>query len=173
MLFILLSVIEQSRLKISDISCGYSYVHAATPIANCSAMVIVIGLMIVLANSCTTFLFLQRLRAVYADNKWVQGAYCFLWVATVGVMTTTVYGAKAIHIPGTGYCIYSKVERYMGAAGFMSSFFDTAVFFGISYKIASSHSNIDVGISWDTLISGRALPRLSRSILQGGQQYYL
>lgn len=136
-------------------------------------MVIVIGLMIVFGNSCTMFLFLQRLRAVYADTKWVQAVYCFLYIAAVGVMTVVVYGAHAVHIPGTGYCIYSKVEQYMGASAFMASFFDTSVFIGISYKIASSHSDLDVGVSWDTLVSGRALPRLSRAVLQGGQQYYL
>jgi hypothetical protein len=129
--------------------------------------------MVVFTTMSTAFLFLQRLRAVYADNRWVQAAFCFLWVVTSGVMTVVVYGQQSSYIPGTAYCVYSNVEQYMSAAVFVASFYDVAVFVVISYKIASSYSNLDAGISWDTLISGRALPRLSRSILQGGQQYYL
>ncbi|KAF5353992.1 hypothetical protein D9756_007076 [Leucocoprinus leucothites] len=156
LLFILLSVIEQTHT-----------------VANCSGMAIAIGVMIVIGTSSTAFLFLQRVRAVYGDNRWVQIVFSFLWLATSGVMTVVIYSQQATHIPGTEYCFYSHVEQYMSAAAMMSGFYDTLVFFAISYKIASSHSNLDDGITWDTLISGRALPRLSRSILRGGQQYYL
>lgn len=88
-------------------------------------------------------------------------------------MTVTIYGAQLGHIPGTGYCMYIEVHLYMSAAGLMLAIFDTVVFVAISYKIAVLHSDPSNGVIWDTLISGRALPRLSRAILQGGQQYYL
>lgn len=56
--------------------------------------------------------------------------------------------------------------------------YDTAIFFCISYRIATNHETTPDGkplgtISWGNIISGRALPRLSRAVLKGGQQYYL
>lgn len=145
----------------------------AVPLENCNGIIASIGVACLLAMLSSSFLFLQRLRAVYAQNHWVQAIFFTLWLASNGLMTTTIYGAKSAHVPGTGHCVYSHVERYISAAGFMSASFDTAVFLAISYKIATEHSGSDVGVAWDTVISGRALPRLSRSVLQGGQQYYL
>ncbi|KAF9447365.1 hypothetical protein P691DRAFT_760851 [Macrolepiota fuliginosa MF-IS2] len=142
-------------------------------VKNCGAMVIGIGIVCVLTTTCASFLFLQRLRAVYARHKWIQGAFTLLWLASSGFMSTTSFGVKSERIPGTEFCVYSGVNRYIAVAGFGVFFFDTLVFAAISYKIASSHSTLDVGVSWDTVVSGRALPRLSRAVLQGGQQYYL
>jgi hypothetical protein len=76
--------------------------------------------------------------------------------------------------------------------------FDTCVFLAISYKLAQTivirNRVVDLELErgedgsgddtnttsttagwawWSRIISGRALPRLSRAILQGGQQYYL
>lgn len=65
------------------------------------------------------------------------------------------------------------VHGYVAAVGLVSAFFDTAVFVAVSYKISVSHSGLSLGVAWDTVVSGRALPRLSRAVLQGGQQYYL
>lgn len=96
-----------------------------------------------------------------------------MWLAANGLMTTTIYAAELGHIPGTGYCIYTQVQQYDSAPGFMLAIFDTAVFVAISYKVAILHSDPGTGVTWDTVISGRALPRLSKAVLQGGQQYYL
>lgn len=132
-----------------------------------------LGATCMFTNLTASFLFLQRLRAVYARKYWVQWVFFVLWLAANGLMTTTIYGALLGHIPGTKYCIYVKVHQYMSAPGFMVAFFDTAVFVAISYKISVLHSEPGTGITWDTLISGRALPQLSKAVLQGGQQYYL
>jgi hypothetical protein len=103
----------------------------------------------------------------------VKIVFFVLWLGANGLMTTSIYGAQFGHIPGTGYCTYLAVHQYVSAAGFTLVFFDTAVFVATSYKMAISHIGSSIGISWDTIISGRALPRLSRAVLQGGQQYFL
>jgi hypothetical protein len=88
-------------------------------------------------------------------------------------MTTTAFGVRLEPVPGTRYCIYTVVQQYMSAAGFVWFLFDGLVFLAVSYKIATSYSSTEDGLSWNTIVSGRALPRLSRAILQGGQQYFL
>jgi len=85
-----------------------------------------------------------------------------------------VYGVRGSHIPGNSHCTDSRTGRYVLAGAFGPIFFDTLVFLAISFKVArSSNTTQDARVSWDTLASGKALPRLSRAVLQGGQQYYL
>jgi hypothetical protein len=96
-----------------------------------------------------------------------------LWLIEDGLGVTVPLGVRAANIPGTKYCIDSEPRRYVIAGGFIPVVFDTFVLLAISYKIGTSHSTQDLRVSWSTLVSGRALPRLSRAILQGGQQYYL
>jgi hypothetical protein len=88
-------------------------------------------------------------------------------------MAITVVDTRSMHIPGTQYCTFTVVGKSLLTNGIVFVTFDTFVFLAISYKIASSHSDAEAGITWAAAVSGKALPRLSRSVLQGGQQYYL
>ncbi|KAF5354271.1 hypothetical protein D9756_007040 [Leucocoprinus leucothites] len=147
------------------------------PIPDCHAMAISVAITIILAMTTTSFLFLQRVRALYTENSVVRLAFTLLWLAVSIVVSITVtIGVGAAHVPGTQYCHYLVVDRYTATAGFSWLFFDTLVFLAVSYWIISSHSglNADVGpaISWVTFAKGQALPKLSRAVLQGGQQYY-
>lgn len=121
----------------------------------------------------SSFLFLRRVQAVYSHNCWVKRIFFALWVVDGGLEVTVPLGVRAVHIPGTTYCIDSQPEHYVIAGGLAPVVFDTLVFLAISYKIGTSRNTNDARVSWSTLISGKALPRLSRAILQGGQQYYL
>jgi hypothetical protein len=103
----------------------------------------------------------------------VKIVFFVIWFSINSLMTTAIYGAQFGHIPGTGYCTYVEVHPYVSIAGFSLAFFDTAIFVATSYKMAISHNDSHVGISWDTVVSGRALPGLSRAVLQGGQRYFL
>lgn len=55
----------------------------------------------------------------------------------------------------------------------MPPIFDGLVFVFISYRIATTHANDDDHSHWRTFVSGKALPRLSKALLQSGQQYFL
>ncbi|KXN83153.1 hypothetical protein AN958_01766 [Leucoagaricus sp. SymC.cos] len=150
-----------------------SVLAKAMPLDNCNPMFIAIGCCCIASISSSSFLFLRRVQAVWANNRWVKGIFFVLWLIDGGLVVTVPVGVHATHIPGTKYCIDSPPARYVIAGGIIPVIFDTFVFFTISYKIASAHSTIDAKVSWGTLVSGKALPRLSRAILQGGQQYYL
>jgi hypothetical protein len=145
----------------------------ATPVDNCDLLFISIGCSCILSVFSSSFLFLRRVQAVYSGNRWVSFFFFALWLIGGGLVVTVPLGARATHIPGTKYCIDLEPPHYVIAGGFTPVVFDTFVFLAISYKIGTSHSTHDARVSWSTLVSGRALPQLSRAILQGGQQYYL
>lgn len=93
--------------------------------------------------------------------------------------TSTAYNDLALTqaisgpLSDTGYCIDSGVKKFVIGAGFMPPIFDTLVFGFISYRLATRHANDRDHSHWRTFFSGKALPRLSKAMLQGGQQYYL
>ncbi len=145
----------------------------AIPFRNCDPLFISIGCCCILSILSSSFLFLRRVQAVYAGNRWVSIFFFVLWLVDGGLEVVVPLGVRATHIPGTQYCIDSEPEHYVIAGGFIPVVFDTFVFLAISYKIGTTHSTRDVKVSWSTLVSGKALPRLSRAVLQGGQQYYL
>ncbi|KAF5354058.1 hypothetical protein D9756_006974 [Leucocoprinus leucothites] len=155
LVFVLLAVIEFTR-----------------PLNDCYAMVHCIGAACVLTMCSTAFIFLQRVRAVYSNNRWVQLVAIVLWLASCATMSFTVFVAKSEHVPGTGYCAYTVIDDLLSATGFVFVGFDTFVLLATSYKILTSHADVDARTSLGTLIYGRALPNISRAILRGGQQYY-
>ncbi|KAF5360788.1 hypothetical protein D9756_004984 [Leucocoprinus leucothites] len=127
----------------------------------------------VFSYCCSTFLFLRRLHAVYSDQRWVRWIFSLLWIAYVAVEFSVPFGVGTIHIPGTRYYRSTVTKRNVGANGILLLIYDTSVFLAITIKVVTSHSSTDERVKWSTIVSGKALPRLSRAIIQGGQQYYL
>lgn len=122
--------------------------------------------------SVTSFLFLRRVQAVYTGNRSAWWIFGFLWLGTSAADVILFLGIRPNHIPGTHYCILYALRHYVSATSFMPAAFDTLVFFAISYKIAFQSINYS-GSSWHMFFSGKALPALSRAVLQGSQLYYL
>lgn len=136
-------------------------------------MQVAMGILCLLAMACTSFLFLRRLQAVYAESRVVQWIFCFLWFAITANSITVVFGIHAERIKGTGYCVVYEIKGYVAVNELLPAIFDTLVFFAIAYKLVSSRSAFDPNADWSTFITGKALPSLSRALLRGGQQYYL
>ncbi|KAF9452883.1 hypothetical protein P691DRAFT_771824 [Macrolepiota fuliginosa MF-IS2] len=88
-----------------------------------------------------------------------------------------VIGVKPSLIPGTHYFRDAGYQSYIAVGVFVGLLYDTCVFLAISYKIVSRHNTVDIHPGprsfVHSFISGKALSRLSRAVLQGGQQYYL
>ncbi|KAF9449862.1 hypothetical protein P691DRAFT_811549 [Macrolepiota fuliginosa MF-IS2] len=150
-----------------------SVLGKSLPFDNCNSVFLSIGCCCVVSIISSSFLFLRRVQAVYANNRWVRRFFFTLWLVVGGMVTSVPIGVRAAHIPGTKYCIDSEPKQYVFAGTLFHVVFDTLVFLAISLKVGRSHSIQDARVSWSTLVSGKALPRLSRAILQGGQQYYL
>jgi len=127
----------------------------------------------VLATASAGFLFLRRVQALYPSNRIVSYFFISLYITNVGVSIVTPIGSRAGPLADTGYCINGGVAHYVSATVFMTLAYDTMVFLAISYKVATEHGKPGRPVNLKSLITGEAFPRLSRAILQGGQQYYL
>jgi hypothetical protein len=135
-------------------------------------MSIAMGLTCLLAMGCTSFLFLRRLQAVYFQHRIIHWLFFGLWLSVTGMTVTVVTGVRADHIAGTGYCIMYEIKSYTAVSEFLPAVFDTLVFFAISWKLISEHSFGSGCTDWKKFFTGN-LPRMSRALLRGGQQYYM
>lgn len=122
----------------------------------------------------SSYLFLQRVQAVYADTRWVRWLFFVLWVMAVASDAVIPLGIHPESIRGTHYQS-TNIPRYDALSVFTLLFFDTSVLIAISYKLASRHRSVPTTgrVPWCGFISGKSLPHLSRAVLRGGQQYYL
>lgn len=145
---------------------------AATPLDNQVGLLYAALTLSSLAVACSSYLFLRRVHAVYMDNPWVQWFFSALWLASIACEVSIFVGIAPSNIPGTRYFKATGAKPTFTISMYGGVTFDTSVFLAISYKIAS---NFTAGerFRWSAIVSGRALPRLSRAILHGGQQYYL
>ncbi|KAG6329751.1 hypothetical protein ID866_9337 [Astraeus odoratus] len=105
-----------------------------------------------------------------------------LSIATLGVRHTVHYVALlSLLIPSisdteimdTKHCIGLSGGKYLVVTMLFPLFFDTMVYIFISVKLSAIRNPCEKKVSWRMVISDSALPRLSRAVLLGGQQYYL
>jgi len=147
---------------------------------NCAAYYVTLGVGWVLGYMCTSLLFFFRVRALYQDNPLVKAFFLFLWLCVVaGTLTVPIsLGTKTGKIvPGEPYCISTGgFPAYTAATFIVPVVYDTLVFAFISYRLfpkyeVSLHATAKERIV--LFFSGEGLPRMSRALLQSGQQYYL
>ncbi|TFK36469.1 hypothetical protein BDQ12DRAFT_686937 [Crucibulum laeve] len=128
----------------------------------------------VIATTASSFLFLRRVQAVYRDSKIVLYIFIFLYVANIGTSLLAPIGSHSGPLANTGYCVNTGIERYVSAGVFVSLAYDSLVFLAISYRMAVGHAKrSEKKLTWRTVLTGSALPHISRAVFQGGQQYYL
>ncbi|KAJ3849508.1 hypothetical protein EV368DRAFT_85488 [Lentinula lateritia] len=152
-----------------------SVVAKTTPISNCTAIELGVTCNWVVSTTFSSFLFLRRVNAVYSNSAIVCYFFTFLWVANIGISILTPLGAHAGALSNSGYCLNSGVKHYVVAATAFPLVFDSFVFLAISYRLMVINNDDPHGTAqnWGPFLKGKALPRLSRAVLQGGQQYYL
>lgn len=116
----------------------------------------------------------MRVHAVYLEERLVRHAFTVLWIAAVGASTVVLPGPlhDYYQIANTQHCINVKIKSYVSAGFIVPVVFDVLVFFAISYKILMFHRTTKPTI-WKAFCFVEALPRISRAVLQGGQQYYM
>jgi hypothetical protein len=86
-----------------------------------------------------------------------------------------VFSIKPTYIPKTQHFKDSGIQPLLSLIFFIAVAYDSSVFLAISYKIGIAHviGDHEVQMGWNRFITGQALPRFSRAVLRGGQQYYL
>jgi hypothetical protein len=150
-------------------------IFQALPVrGSCQTILWIIGFSYPFAAPATAALFFFRVRAVYNHSKIVTMIFGMLWLGTLGAALALPFMLKGEHIGTTDYCIQTSVAPGASAVVIINTCSDTLVFLAISWRLARNNFS---GESWRTRIQsfykGDGLPRLSKTLLQSGQVYYL
>jgi hypothetical protein len=140
-------------------------------VAHCSAVIYVAGVFYLIAFTSTSALFVFRVRAVYENSKPVTIIFGTLLAAVFGSSFLFLLAAKGTHIGPTQRCINTSVSRWGPAPVFINFILNTLVFIAISLRITSY--SIIGDRSRVRSFFGAGLPAFSKSLVQGGQLYYL
>jgi hypothetical protein len=152
------------------------HIHILTvaPFVHCKSLTYILGGGLLVAVPSTSALFFFRVRAVYYNNKIVTVFFGSLWFVSFGLCFLLPFAGKAEHIGPTRFCMITQVNHYPSFPLIAHFSFDTLVFLAISLRIASFSIVGDTFGSWmRSFFRGDGLPNLSRSLLYGGQLYYL
>jgi hypothetical protein len=143
-------------------------------VASCNAVLILIGCFFVIGVPSTSALFFFRVKAVYYGNKFITTFFRALLFALFGLSFLMPFTASGKHIGTTQRCITTKTEHFVVAPVLLHSIMDTLVFIAISFRIVSYSLVGDTfSARMRSFFRGSGLPSVSKSILQGGQLYYL
>jgi hypothetical protein len=119
-------------------------------------------------------MFFFRVKAVYGNNTIISFFFGFLVFALFAISFILPAVAGAIHIGTTQRCINTPTPNYISAPIILNAVIDTLVFVAISFRIMSFSC---VGETFSaravSFIRGDGIPAFSKSVLQGGQLYYL
>ncbi|KAF8810049.1 hypothetical protein BYT27DRAFT_7281969 [Phlegmacium glaucopus] len=150
-------------------------VSKTSPGSHCAAYQLGIGLCWVVATASFSFLFLRRAQAVFYHRKFWRYFYSCLFLVNVGVSVVVPIGNRAGPLGQTGWCINTMIAPYVSAAVLSRLLFDSCVFLGISYELATRESIDGASVTWRTFVTGKVptRTRLARALVRGGQQYYL
>lgn len=146
----------------------------AGSVSDCRVISIVLAIFQIISTAAASYLFLVRVHAVYHASKSVRHIFSFLWLVCVGVTFLALPDSlnDYAEIADTKHCIRARSWSPLGVAYTSPVYFDMAVYFAISHKIFSTHGKSERK-RWFSFRWTKALPRFSRAIVQGGQQYYL
>ncbi|EJC99639.1 uncharacterized protein FOMMEDRAFT_160065 [Fomitiporia mediterranea MF3/22] len=140
---------------------------------NCQALATAFSICFAIAIPLTSLLFFFRIRAVFNDRTLVVSIFAFLWVSLLAGYIVP-FGITADNIGPTQFCLVAGVKQYNAAGIVISTVNDTLVFVAISLRILCNPAIDDnVRARVKVFSNGGTLPKLSKSIFQSGQQYYL
>jgi hypothetical protein len=123
--------------------------------------------------SSAAALFFLRVRAVYYNSKIITIFFGVLWLSLFGLCFLLPLNASAGQIGTTQMCIITRITPYVSIPILMHAAFDTLVFFAISFRIMSFSIVGDTFSARMMSFRGDGLSSLPRSLLFGGQAYYV
>ncbi|KZP26801.1 hypothetical protein FIBSPDRAFT_667096, partial [Athelia psychrophila] len=143
------------------------------PMKKCEGLVGFLGTCAAVSVSCTSLLFLLRIRAVYLKSRFIMILFGTLWLVTVALNILQTASMHGDIIPGTEICTVLSTKYFMlpSTSTFVN---DTLIFLAITFRLSS---NAMTDASWRSrflsIVTGKGMYRLSRSLLLSGQIYYL
>jgi hypothetical protein len=143
-------------------------------VSDCNALASATSWFIIITAPSTSALFFFRVRAIYGNNKIITAFFGSLLFLLFGLCILPPLGTNAVHIGTTRRCINTKVAHFSILPIAVNSIFDALVFIAISLRVVSYSIVGDTySARMKSFVRGDGLPILSKSLLQGGQLYYL
>jgi hypothetical protein len=143
-------------------------------VSDCNALASATSWFIIITAPSTSALFFFRVRAIYSNDKIITVFFGSLLILLFGLCILPPLGTDTMHIGTTRRCINTKVATFSVIPIAVNSIFDTLVFIAISLRIVSYSIVGDTySACMRSFVRGDGLPVLSKSLLQGGQLYYL
>jgi hypothetical protein len=144
----------------------------AAPIGNC-AWIRYIAYIFPLTVPITISLFLFRVYALFRNTNCVLVFVFLSWLLILGSSIVVAVKKEGVNINGTKFCTQKTQGKDIpDAVSTMTRFFhDTIVFTLTSWWLYQSNSTEDNGVM--SVLFGRHLFPLTRSLLHDGQAYYL
>ncbi|KAH8073016.1 hypothetical protein BXZ70DRAFT_861922, partial [Cristinia sonorae] len=141
--------------------------------SQCNTIRMVIGVFGLLAFSLNSLLFLFRIFAVFCGRRLIIGIFTFLWIGVFACSLTSPFAMPAQHLGPTGYCVSAQVKKF-GISGIVAAaVYDTLVFLAITWELSLNAPVESPRDRMKAVVSGAGMGRISKSLLQGGQLYYL
>ncbi|KAF9562364.1 hypothetical protein CPC08DRAFT_634197 [Agrocybe pediades] len=158
-------------------SLGYvvgSTILETAPLGHCMALQRIVNWLYFLAIPLTSALFLLRIRAIFTEEKGAVFFFGAAWTLVLASSLAVPFGGSADVIGSTSYCMVSRLHEYISVAVIVPFLYDTLVFVAITlYLVQNMESRRRSQGGLRSLVSGVNMPDFSRSILRGGQLYYL
>ena len=126
-----------------------------------------------ISTAASSYLFLQRVHAVYYANNIIKHFFSFMWFVGVGASCAVFPGTLHDYtkIADTKHCLRYRNQTELIIAYSVPVAFDALVYSAISYKILADHRG-GKKWNWRDFWKGKMVPHFSQAILRGGQQYY-
>ncbi|KZP25787.1 hypothetical protein FIBSPDRAFT_949899 [Athelia psychrophila] len=142
------------------------------PVGDCVAIFIATGVFSTMSIATTSYLFLLRVRAVYLQSRPITIVFGGLWLTMIALVILANASTHVAHVPGTQFCT-STDTTYFSLQSISSFVNDSLIFLAISYRLASNSATELTWRSWAlSIIKGKGLYHLSRSLMKTGQLYY-
>ncbi|PPR04830.1 hypothetical protein CVT24_010251 [Panaeolus cyanescens] len=151
---------------------GITIIQTA-PVENCD-LVRWIQLLYPFGLPFSSLLFFLRVQAIYEHNKYIVGFFFISWLGVLGGCITPIFGLSGSNIGITPYCLNTRLESYVSAAGLGPLINDTLVFIATTWRLVqNAYAEEGLKGNLKTAFLGYRLPMLSKALLQDGQVYYL
>lgn len=152
-----------------------SHKNTVTPAntVNCDTLLKVAAWLLAVSTPCNAFLWLIRIRAIFAHSRRTICTFTLLWGTTFASILTPLNFVGGQFILANRICLVQET-RVWAAIGFITILaFDTAVFITITAKVLS----VNMANTWSDrakMFFGRKhLGSLSKALLHSGQQFYM
>lgn len=146
----------------------------AVQFESCRGMAVAIAILNAVTVPASAILLLFRASAVYLHSLLSLTIFGSTWLALQGIFTYNSYfiAVNIEHVDGSNFC---GTTKHINSTVFIATAcFDTLVYLAISWRLSSMSRT---GDTWKDRLrcffTGSGLLGFSKSLLRGGQKYYL